>query len=248
MSSLNYSSCIPDLISAGVHLLPGLRTYGLQLTPAAAPEAWAELFRAKELINKQIIAREERWTFDDEGNLRCIRGFDLKHKADKSHLTVTKEAADGLSRSNLLPYELRKLFDNAAQLISAVTEAILDVAPPAPFKTMSHLRIFEYRHSSPGCCGIGGHIDGSRFTTIVAQSDGCLDVLDRDNQWVTLDRNGQSFAVLLPGRAFAYSGIVPTVHRVRPIDGLRHSTTVFQSADLGNSKECAEQAAANWKW
>ncbi len=147
MASVIYPSCIPELIRVGFIPIPGLRTYGLQLTPAASEEAWALLMRAQHLISQQDSAQEERWTFDDDGNLRSIRGFMLKDKPDKSSITVTKKTADVLSRSTILPEVLRHFFENAAYLMAAISDTLADIAPAAPFPTMINLRLFAYRTS-----------------------------------------------------------------------------------------------------
>ena len=101
------------------------------------------------------------------------------------------------------------------------------------------LKLAKYHTANKGhgCQGVGPHRDSSGWLTFLYQvgSEKCLEVLDREGNWLSADPIPGTFVVNF-GNAFeaATEGAIrATVHRVRPpTHGVRYSIPFFMGLPL----------------
>lgn len=244
----------------GYAMLDGFTAWLETISPAARRDAWNALREEHVAALLRSHRRQLHHQFlRDEGDVdpKPQLSINFAIKDEKSHLTVVHGADWGATHEFLPDYVRAYLRD--VQLFVRHAQAHLDeVLPACELRTTAKARIFDYS-SSDIFAGLKpveevppamkNHVDGSVFTLVVAESDGCLCLTRGGVEFPVLGPHGRPFAVLIPGVAARHDfGLEPTPHSVRPTAEGRNSLTLFLTPMLGcGTREAASNLLSKWR-
>lgn len=252
---------VASLRAHGQVMMPGLSFWLSRISPKLRKEAWQALCDPRiQAMLHQHPDQVRQFFLADDGLVsdRAQLSVGFVRKAEKDHLTLTENGRWVLGYE-LLPAPLRAFLADCFEFVEAVRIHVDDILPaPLAGKICLKARLFNYASSDPlvGFKAAASvppamrpHVDGSVFTVVVAESDGCLRVHGQNETHAVRARADRAFGVLMPGiAAWGDYRLNPTPHSVVPSAEGRVSLTVFVTPDLGcGTRKLAVKKLAAWE-